>query len=165
MITWVDTGELGRAGASPAASDPVISNTQLVHIHLSSQSASVVWICDFDSCCCLDSSDPVLLFMWFSLPRPCSPNLPSTFCLLRQLNSNNPWTQPSPAQPRLPLPWTPASAQLSSAQLGSIPHAAHSSSNPTPFYFDNKQIVCINSQSQHVWKKSRSCPKHPCGRN
>lgn len=55
--------------------------------------------------------------------------------------------------------------QLSSAQLGSIPHAAHSSSNPTPFYLDNKQIVCINSQSQHVWKKSRSCPKHPCGRN
>lgn len=35
------------AGASPAASDPVISNTQLFHVHLSSQSASVVWIHDF----------------------------------------------------------------------------------------------------------------------
>lgn len=98
-------------------------------------------------------------------PVPAPLIYPPPFVFYAQLNSNNPWTQPSPAQLWLPLPWTPASAQLSSAQLGSIPHAAHSSSNPTPFYFDNKQIVCIKSQSQHVWKKSRSCPKHPCGRN
>ena len=94
------------------------------------------------SCCFLDSSDPVLLFMWFSLRCPCSPNLPSTFCLPRQLNSNNPWTQPSPAQLRLPLPWTPASAQL-----GSIPHTAHSSSNPTPLNFDKKPFASIHSIS------------------